>query len=262
MTQSVTIPTQEKPARDTVPVIGLDIDVVGLDSAVERVIGLVDKESAGYVCVSTVHMVMEAHDDPSFAVRVNGADMTVADGMPLMWMQRHLGYGDAERVRGNDLMTALLERCADAGHSVGFYGGKPEVIEKIRERVAVELPDLRIVYMYSPPFRQLSDSENSAIIDELNAATPSILFVGLGCPKQENWMAAHRNRVKCVMIGVGAAFDFYAGELRECPRWLSRIGLEWLFRFTQEPKRLWRRYLILNPRFMWLAAKQVLTAKN
>jgi N-acetylglucosaminyldiphosphoundecaprenol N-acetyl-beta-D-mannosaminyltransferase len=142
--------------------------------------------------------------------------------------------------------------------TVGFYGGAPTVIEGIKERVARDLPELRIVYAYSPPFRPLTDDEDDEVVVRINEANPDILFMGLGCPKQEKWMADHRKRLTTVMLGVGASFDFYAGKVRECPPWLGRLGLEWMFRLTQEPKRLWRRYLILNPRFMLLAAAQVL----
>ena len=152
--------------------------------------------------------------------------------------------------------------CGRAGLSVGFYGGRQEVLEAIKARAARDFPKLNIAYAYAPPFRELSEEEDAKVVAGINEATPDILFVGLGCPKQENWMAAHRGEVKAVMVGVGAAFDFYAGNLREAPEWLSNIGLEWLFRLAMEPRRLWRRYLFLNPRFMWLAARQLLGRKN
>ena len=248
--------------RDAVHVVSIDTDVVDRGSAIERVSRAVGDGSGGYVCVSTVHMVIEANDDPAFAETVNASLMTVPDGMPLLWMQKLLGRRDAARVRGNDLMTGLLEYAETSGLSVGFYGGRPEVIEKIRERTGRELARLRLVYAYSPPFSPTTDDKEISILDEIKAASPDILFVGLGCPKQEVWMAGHRDRLNCVMLGVGAAFDFYAGNLRECPGWISRLGLEWLFRLTQEPKRLWRRYLILNPRFVMLAIFQLLRGRN
>jgi N-acetylglucosaminyldiphosphoundecaprenol N-acetyl-beta-D-mannosaminyltransferase len=152
----------------------------------------------------------------------------------------------------------LCEYAAKNGLSVGFYGGKQEVIDAILERAKRELPDLRIPYAFSPPFRPLTSEEDAEITTQINDAAPDILFMGLGCPKQENWMAAHRGTVKSVMLGVGASFDFYAGNVKESPEWMGKLGLEWLFRLTQEPKRLWRRYLILNPRFIWLATLQLL----
>ena len=239
-------------------IIDLNTDVCDHESAVETIAAL----DGGYVCVATVHMVMEAHDDPEFAARVNAADLVVPDGMPLVWMQKRLGAGQASRVRGNDLTINLCRYAEGAGMSVGFYGGRQEVLEAIKARAARDFPKLNIAYAYAPPFRALSEEEDAKVVTEINEAAPDILFVGLGCPKQENWMAAHRGEVKAVMVGVGAEFDFYAGNLREAPRWLSNIGLEWLFRLAMEPRRLWRRYLVLNPRFMWLAARQLMGRKN
>lgn len=241
-------------ASKKIRVISLQTDVTDHASAVEYIAAL----KGGYVCVATVHMVMEAHDDAEFASRVNAADLVVPDGMPLLWMQRKQGAKEAQRVRGNDLMLALFGYAEKNGLKVGFYGGRDKTLKAIYEGAGKDYPNLKIVYTYSPLFRPLTALEDAAITDDINKAAPDILFVGLGCPKQENWMAEHRDRVGAVMIGVGAAFDFYAGNLKEAPRWMSNIGLEWLFRLAMEPKRLWRRYLILNPRFMWLAMRQLM----
>lgn len=247
---------------DRVRVVSLTPNVLSLESAIAAIDSLVQRGDGGYVCFSTVHMVMESHDDPDFGAKVNAADLIVTDGMPLVWMQRRQGRPEAQRIRANDLMIALCDHAAKKGLTVGFYGGKQEVIDAIKMRAEAELPDLKILYAYSPPFRLLSEKEDAAIVDEIDAASPDILFMGLGCPKQENWMSAHRDRLKSVMLGVGASFDFYAGNVRECPEWIGRLGFEWLFRLTQEPKRLWRRYLILNPRFMFLAAMQLIKGQK
>lgn len=241
-------------------VVSLDTTVTDRGSAVERIAELA-RGGGGYVCVATVHMVMEAHDHPDFAAKVNAADMVVPDGMPLMWMQRRLGAVDAHRVRGNDLMLALLQHAEKNKLKIGFYGGREEVLGQIEQRAARDYPALEIVYSHAPPFRPLTVEEYAADTAAINQAAPDILFVGLGCPKQENWMAAHRDQTNAVMIGVGAAFDFYAGNLREAPRWISNIGFEWQFRLVMEPRRLWKRYLILNPRFMWLAMRQLIGKK-
>lgn len=238
--------------------VSLSPDVVDHHSAVERVAELVREGRGGYVCFSTVHMVMESYDSPEFRHLVNAADMIVPDGMPVVWMQRLQGEGRAARVRANDLMVLLCRYAEKNGLTVGFYGGKPEVIDAIQKRAASDFPELRIVYAFSPPFRPLTAEEDARVTAEINAAAPDILFMGLGCPKQENWMAAHRDKLRAVMLGVGASFDFFAGRVRESPAWVGRLGLEWLFRLTQEPRRLWRRYLFLNPRFAWLAAVQIL----
>lgn len=242
---------------DRVRVVSLTPNVLDHEKAIAAIDALVHQGSGGYVCFSTVHMVMESYDDAEFSAKVNAADLIVTDGMPLVWMQRRQGRTDAQRIRANDLMIALCEHAAKTCVTVGFYGGKQEVIDAIISRAGRELPDLKIVYAFSPPFRPLTDDEDVAIVNEINNASPQILFMGLGCPKQENWMSAHRDKLKAVMLGVGASFDFYAGNVSECPDWIGRFGLEWLYRLTQEPKRLWRRYLILNPRFMFLAMLQL-----
>ena len=248
--------------QNRVRVVSLFPDVVTHGSAIEKIAELVSEKNGGYVCFSTVHMVMESYDDAEFGAKVNGADLIVTDGMPIVWMQKIQGKKTASRVRANDLMISLCEFAAENNLSVGFYGGKQEVIDAIRRKAEKDLSNLQISYAFSPPFRALTDEEDTEITAEINAAKPDILFMGLGCPKQENWMSAHKNNLQAVMLGVGASFDFYAGNVKESPAWLGKFGLEWLFRLTQEPKRLWRRYLILNPRFLWLCAMQLLGLKK
>lgn len=245
-----------------VRVVSLFPDVVTHSSAIAKVAELVSEKRGGYVCFSTVHMVMESYDNAEFGKKVNAANLIVTDGMPLVWMQKIQGKKTASRVRANDLMISLLEFAAKNNLSVGFYGGMQEVIDAIQARAKKDLPNLKIAYAFSPPFRPLTEAEDAEITAEINAAKPDILFMGLGCPKQENWMSAHKEKLQAVMLGVGASFDFYAGNVKESPEWLGKLGLEWLFRLTQEPKRLWRRYLILNPRFMWLCAMQLLGRKK
>ncbi|MGD9562118.1 MAG: WecB/TagA/CpsF family glycosyltransferase [Pyrinomonadaceae bacterium] len=244
-------------ARKRYRVVSLDIDVVSHRSAVERVVDLAESGSGSYVCFATVHMIMESHDSRGFAARVNAADMIVPDGMPTVWMQRLQEAEKPERVRANDLMMLLMARAEIECLKVGFFGGRHEVIDAILERSRREHPDLDIAYAFSPPFRPLTHQEDEEITADINASGTQILFMGLGCPKQENWMAEHKERLGCVMLGVGASFDFYAGNVKESPAWLGRFGLEWLHRLAQEPKRLWRRYLILNPRFIWQATLQI-----
>jgi N-acetylglucosaminyldiphosphoundecaprenol N-acetyl-beta-D-mannosaminyltransferase len=243
-------------------VVSLDTTVMNIDSAIARIVEMARAQESRYVCFSTVHMVMEANDDPEFAAKVNAADMVVTDGMPLVWMQRRQGKREGGRVRANDLMIRLCEIAAEQDLKVGFYGGRQKVVEGILERAKHELPELQISYAYSPPFRLLSAEEDAQITEDIKNSGTQILFMGLGCPKQENWIAAHRGKIPAVMLGVGASFDFYAGNVKESPQWLQNIGLEWLYRLAQEPRRLWYRYLILNPRFMWLATKQLTGSQN
>ncbi len=247
--------------RDRVAIVGLGVNAVRFDD----VIASLDHFRAaggGRIFFANVHMVMEAHDDPNFAAIVESADLVVPDGMPLVWMQRLLSQRNSARVRGYSVMAAVLQRAVELGINVGFYGGSAEVLKLVIERSEREFPGLSVTYAYSPPFRALSADEDSEIITNIVAADPDILFVGLGCPKQELWMAEHRERLSCVMLGVGAAFDFYAGTVAQSPEWLSRLGLEWLFRLAKEPRRLWRRYMSTNPRFLYLAIRQLVRAKS
>ncbi|MDQ3710704.1 MAG: WecB/TagA/CpsF family glycosyltransferase [Acidobacteriota bacterium] len=248
--------------NERVKVVSLQVNVCNHASAIRRVAELVEKGRGGYVCFSTVHMTMESFDNLEYAAKVNAADLIIPDGMPLVWMQKLQGEKQAARVRANDLMIMLCAYAEKNNLPVGFYGGKQTVIDAILVRAKKDFPKLKIAYAYSPPFRPLTEEEDAAITAEINEKKPDILFMGLGCPKQENWMSAHKDKLTAVMLGVGASFDFFAGNVRESPEWLGKLGLEWLFRLTQEPRRLWKRYLILNPRFMRLATLQLLRSKK
>jgi N-acetylglucosaminyldiphosphoundecaprenol N-acetyl-beta-D-mannosaminyltransferase len=249
-------------SNESVEIVSLRVNVVDHKSAIRKIRELVERQNGGYICFSTVHMVMESHDNAEYAARVNAADLIIPDGMPLVWMQKFYGEKQATRVRANDLMIMLCGYAEKNDLTIGFYGGKQTVIDTILERAKKEFPDLKIVYAFSPPFRPLTAEEDAEITAEINQKKPDILFMGLGCPKQENWMWAHKDKLKAIMLGVGASFDFFAGNVKESPEWLGSLGLEWMFRLTQEPRRLWRRYLILNPRFIRLATRQLLRSKK
>jgi N-acetylglucosaminyldiphosphoundecaprenol N-acetyl-beta-D-mannosaminyltransferase len=238
-------------------ILGMRVDPTSYEEATEKVLAWAAAGESRYVCVANVHMVMEAHDDPSFRALVNAADLVTPDGMPLVWMLRKLGYPHQKRVYGSELTSRVCAEAARRGVPVGFYGGHPEALEALVRNLSARFPGLRVVYAYSPPFRPLTPEEDERVTEEINASGARILFVGLGCPKQEWWMAEHKGRVRAVMLGVGAAFDFHAGRVRQAPVWMQRAGLEWLFRLVQEPRRLWRRYLKHNPRFLLLAFLQL-----
>lgn len=208
--------------------------------------------------MANVHMAMEAYDSREFRRIVNSADLVTPDGMPLVWMLRKLGVSDQQRVYGPALMDRVCEVASRQGVPVGLYGGQRETLESLVKSMRSRFPKLRIAYAYSPPFRPLSDEEDERVVQEINNSGARILFVGLGCPKQERWMAEHKGRVQAVMLGVGAAFDFHAGKVPQAPGWMQRMGLEWLFRLATEPRRLWRRYAKHNPRFVVLALMQLL----
>lgn len=242
-------------------VLGMRVDATSYADATARVLGWAREGRSAYVCAANVHMVMEAYDDPAFAALVNAADLVTPDGMPLVWSLRARGQAQ-ERVYGPDLMLHVCEAAAREGVAVGLHGGEPDVIEQLRETLPRRFPGLRVAYAHAPPFRDLSPAEDEAVVRDIEASGARILFVALGCPKQERWMAAHRGRVPAAMLGVGAAFAFHAGRVRQAPAALRRAGLEWLFRVAVEPRRLWKRALRHNPRFALLAARELLAERD
>jgi len=237
-------------------ILGCNIGEINYESATQLILGLARKRESYYVCVANVHMVMEAYDDAEFRQIVNAADLVTPDGMPLVWVMRLQGLRQQERVYGPALTQFVLEAANREGIPVGFYGSTPQTLEKLKRNVQERYPSLKIAYLYAPPFRPLTPEEDEEVVRAINDSGTRILFVGLGCPKQERWMAAHKGRVQAVMLGVGAAFDFLAGVKPQAPRWMQRAGLEWLFRLASEPRRLWRRYLLNNPRFVLLVLLQ------
>jgi N-acetylglucosaminyldiphosphoundecaprenol N-acetyl-beta-D-mannosaminyltransferase len=239
-------------------ILGMRVDATSYPDAARRIIAWAKRGQSRTVFVATVNNVMEAYDDERFLRVMNEGDLVTPDGMPLVWGLRWLGVPGATRVYGPDLTPVVL-RLAEAGRiPVGFYGGARNVLEDLCREVSRRWPRLEVSYASSPPFRELTHDEDAAASNDINASGARILFVGLGCPKQEVWMSGHRGDVTAVMIGVGAAFDFLAGTKRQAPRFLQRAGLEWMFRLAMEPTRLWKRYLGQNPRFAMLFGRQLL----
>jgi len=236
------------------------VDLVDIPAA-GRLIADWARESRGrMVCATNVHMVMEAHDDPSFGSIVNGADLVVADGRPIVWACRLLYHRAVAHVRGLDLTAYVCDMAERENLNVGLYGGAPATVQEVRSRLLQHYPGLSLTYSWSPPFRPLTPEEDAADTQAIRAADVQLLLVGLGCPKQERWMAAHRDQLSCAMVGVGAVFDMLAGQQRVAPRWLQRAGLEWAYRLIQEPRRLWSRYAKHNFRFvLYVAIRYVRT---
>ncbi|MCL4472132.1 MAG: WecB/TagA/CpsF family glycosyltransferase [Sulfuricella sp.] len=243
--------------RVTGQVLGASIDAVAWDEALVRIQGWAARRESRYVCICNVHSVITASQDAEFSRVVNEADMATPDGAPVAWMLRRLGFADQPRISGPDLMWALCERCAAENLAVFFYGSTETTLRLLEKRLCAAFPGLQVA-MESPPFRALTAEEDAAAVDRINASGVGFVFVGLGCPKQELWMAEHRGRVNAVMIGVGAAFDFHAGKVTRAPRWMRDNGLEWLHRLASEPGRLWKRYLVTNTLFILGAARQLL----
>lgn len=248
-----------KKARQSV--LGMKVDITNSNTVLAQVqtwsLDLIGR----YICVSNVHMCMETFDNIDYLKVVNGADLIVPDGRPIVWAQHILGCKKAEQVRGADLTLSICEEAGKLGIPIGFYGATSELLEQLKSVLNKRYPELKIEYSFSPPFRALTKEEDIAHIEAINASGVKILFVGLGCPKQENWMSDHKDQLSCVMLGVGAAFDFIAGNKKHAPQWMQKIGLEWLFRLGTEPRRLWRRYLKHNPRFILYFFMQLLGRK-
>lgn len=236
-------------------VLGVGVSALTLDQARDLVLGVRGKVRQGYICLATVNGVMESRDAPDLRRAFNEAWLVTPDGMPMVW----LGPNGVERVYGPDLMAAVC----DAGRAVGLthylYGGVPGVAETLRDKLTARFPGLKVVGTFTPPFRPLDPSERKALRTDVAAKRPDVIWVGLSTPKQEKFMAEHWRELDAgVLIGVGAAFDFYSGRVRQAPRWIQRSGFEWLFRMATEPRRLSGRYLRHNPRFVWHTALQKL----
>lgn len=232
-------------------VLGMRVDATTYAETADAVIERAETGAGGMICVATAHMAIECFDDPGLRRAVNSADRVTPDGMSLVWALRRLGVDSATRVYGPALLPILCARAEARSIPVGFYGGTPEVLGALQAELRQRFPRLRMPFAWSPPFRALAPAEDAAVCDAILASGARILFVGLGCPKQERWMAEHRESLACVQVGVGAAFDFVSGAKAQAPEWMQGAGLEWLFRLGCEPRRLWRRYLVGNARFLY-----------
>ena len=240
-----------------VNILGVGVSAVDIPLVVETLESWIAQGTPHYVCVTGVHGVMESQRDEGLRQIHNSAGLVTPDGMPIVWLSHIQGHRQVRRVYGPDLMLAVCERSVPNQYGHFLYGGGESVATKLSQSLRQRFPGLRIVGTYTPPFRELTEKEDTEVVQLINEASPDIVWVGLGTPKQERWMASHIGRLSAsVLVGVGAAFDFHAGLKRQAPRWLQRSGLEWLFRLGTEPRRLWRRYLKNNPHFVFLILLQ------
>lgn len=253
-----------QPALPTFDVLGVRVDAVQIPEMIRRMEQWIAEGPRGrYVTLTNVHAIMEAQAQPAFKQVLNQAASVCPDGMPLVWVGRRSGFAMPRRVYGPDLLWDFCRATEDKGYSHFFYGGGPGIAQRLAAELKAHFPGMGVAGCYSPPFRPLSAEEDAAIVSQINGAAPDLLWVGLGCPKQEFWMHQHAGRLRVpLMLGVGQAFDIYAGSLRQAPRWMREHGLEWLFRLCREPRRLGRRYLVYNSRFVAAALRQMLVQRS
>jgi N-acetylglucosaminyldiphosphoundecaprenol N-acetyl-beta-D-mannosaminyltransferase len=240
-------------------ILGIPIAMTDYEQAMDVMDGMIARRDPGYVCAVAVHAVMVAQRDAEMKQALLGSTLTVPDGMPLVWAANGLGENLPQRVYGPELMRRYSQRCATQGHRVWLYGGRDQGhLVQLALRLRQRHDGIKIVGGYAPPFRPLTSEEEDAIAEQINHAKPDVLWVGIGVPKQEKWMARMRDKLDVpVMAAVGAAFDFHAGRISQAPAWMQDRGLEWTYRIAQEPRRLLPRYLYYNPRFMLSFARQL-----
>lgn len=248
----------DKSGRTTCSVIGIPIDCLSWESALAAVTSFANEGRGHYVCICNVHSVVTAKHDLNFFEVLAQADMTTADGAPIAWLMRRRGIVGQARINGPDLMWAYCKAASMRTESIFLYGSTQSTLDLLKKNLTKQMPGLVIAGAYSPPFRVLTPEEDEQVVEMINASGAKTVWVSLGCPKQELWMAEHRDRVNAVMIGVGAAFDYHARVIQRAPRWMQDNGLEWFYRLCSEPRRLFKRYFATNIMFLYYALRQLL----
>ena len=241
-----------------VNILGVGVSAISMEEAVTATDSFLQGQDQAYVCVTGVHGIMEAQQDAQFRKILNGSFLTTPDGMPTVWLGHAHGFKTMTRVYGPDYMLHVCKMSVARGYRHFLYGGKAGVAEELRADLLRRFPGLRIVGTYTPPFRPLDAEEEEDLRSQVQESCADILWCGLSTPKQERFMATYNSRLPVkLMVGVGAAFDLLSGNLSEAPMWMKKAGLQWLYRLLKEPRRLWRRYLTNNPRFVWLTMLQL-----
>lgn len=234
------------------------ISVSDFSRTIETISDWSKSKRSSYICICNVHSVVTARTDGYFSRVINQADLSTPDGAPVAWLMRKMGHYNQSRINGPDLMWMYCKHAEKTMESIYLYGNQKCTLDELQRQLHQHFPSLSIAGAYSPPFRTLTTEEDAAVVETINASGAGTVWVSLGCPKQEKWMAEHRGRINAVMIGVGAAFDYHAGTIQRAPLWMQRNGLEWLHRLCSEPRRLWKRYLVTNTLFIYYAACQLL----
>jgi N-acetylglucosaminyldiphosphoundecaprenol N-acetyl-beta-D-mannosaminyltransferase len=247
---------------ETKQLLSIKTNLGSYNSFIENLTRLAIARKSSYVCVANVHMLIEAYRDSSFALVVNNADIVTPDGKPITWALRWLYDIKQHRVAGMDVLPDLLFAAEKLKVPVAFYGGTESMLNKTKDHLEKNYPDLIIAKLYSPPFRSLKEEENYSVIKMFNDSGAGIIFVVLGCPKQEKWMASMKDKIRGLMIGIGGALPVLVGMQKRAPAWMHNSGLEWFYRLSQEPKRLFKRYLTTNSLFIYLVIKEKLSFKK
>ena len=254
---------QESTAVPRGNILGVGVSAINMSQALQIIAGWMDDHTPRYVCVTPAHAVMECYRQPQLRSIYNNSGLTTPDGMSIVWLLKLLGFSHVDRVYGPDIMLEVCRSSQDSGYKHYFYGAAPGVADQLAENLLKKFPGLKIVGVESPPFRELTDAENQEMMKRIRSASPDIVWVGIGSPRQEKWMSEHLKELDVpVLIGVGAAFDFLSGNKPQAPRWIQRSGMEWFYRLLSEPRRLWKRYVLSYPRFIVLVVLQMLGIKK
>lgn len=243
----------DKSQIPTCNIMGVNIAAINMEWLLEYLEKNIDLLHGDYICVSNVHTTVTSFEDPDYCAVQNGGIMAIPDGGPLSTVGRKRGYVEMARTTGPSLMGEVFKITAEKGYRHFFYGSKQETLDLLEEKLNENYPGIQIAGMYSPPFRPLTTEEDMAVIKMINDAKPDFVWIGLGAPKQENWMAAHQGKIDGLMVGAGAGFDYFAGNIQRAPQWMQKWNLEWVYRLIQDPKRLFQRYWHTNTKFIWNA---------
>ncbi|MBE6877571.1 MAG: WecB/TagA/CpsF family glycosyltransferase [Ruminococcaceae bacterium] len=233
--------------------MGVNIAAINMDWLIDFTVDNIDELSGNYLCVSNVHTTVMSYEDKDYCDIQNGAIMAIPDGGPLSSVGRNRGFADMSRTTGPDYMAEIFRISEEYGYRHYFYGSTEETLKKLEIKLKNKYPSIQISGMYSPPFRKLSEEEDNAIVQVINNSNADFIWIGLGAPKQEIWMANHKEKLNGFMVGVGAGFDYFADNIKRAPVWMQKLNLEWFYRLMQEPKRLFKRYFVTNTKFIWHA---------
>ena len=243
----------DKKRIPTCNIMGVNIAAINMEWLVDYLEKNISEIKGDYICVSNVHTTVTSYEDAAYCAIQNGGLMAIPDGGPLSTVGQKRGHKNMERTTGPSLMGEIFEISAKKGYRHYFYGSKEETLELLQKKLMEKYPEIQIAGMYSPPFRPLTEEEDKVIIERINETKPDFVWVGLGAPKQEKWMAAHQGKIDGLMLGVGAGFDYYAENIKRAPMWMQKHNLEWVYRLVQDPKRLFKRYWSTNTKFIWNA---------